>query len=461
MKIRSFLMSQAFLMGSLISQVPTTEIPIEVLYSFNGQLTGAYPRGSLNLFDNVLYGRTASGGIGDKQNGLVFKINLDGSNYRPIYYFTQGISNGSGNVPHHAAMFTLNTNGTTLLYGAALQGGSFDRGTIFSVSPDNIPSSSTQLYNTVHMFTGGSTDASAPHSPPICVNSMLYGITAGGGSYGRGVIYQMEPSGANFTILYSFAEAIASTGTDSHGQLTMSSNGTTLYGMTREGGVHSSSNTSGCGVVFALNNFATAPSYEVLHEFGSFSGDGILPEHGFLTLVGNTLYGMTSKGGTNNNGTIFSIDLDNSNAYTILYSFGETGSTDGSHPAGSLVLSNQNIFYGLTCDGGANGLGTIFQISPDGSNYKTLASFNGAENGAHPYDNVTISPDGRTLYGMTQAGGVYDPTLSNNYGTIFAFHPPISSSLGLVKDDSAKTSLQKTDSKLTTSAELKTQPETL
>jgi hypothetical protein len=71
-------------------------------------------------------------------------------------------------------------------------------------------------------------------------------------------------------------------------------------------------------------------------------------------------------------------------------------------------------------------MGTIFQIFPDGSHYKTLASFNGEGNGAYPYDNVVVSADGRTLYGMTQAGGVYDPTLSNNYGTIFAFHPPLS-----------------------------------
>lgn len=425
MRVAIFLMSQVLIMGSLTGQ--STEPPIEVLYSFDGQLPGAYPRGSLTLLNNVLYGRTVSGGSSDKKNGVIFRINLDGSNYRPIYYFTPGINNGSGNIPHHAAMFALNTNGSLLLFGAALEGGSLDRGTIFSISPDNNPTSSTQLYNTLHVFQGGTTlDGIAPHSPPICVNSVLYGITSNGGAYERGVIYQMDPNGDNFKVLYSFKGGEDSSGFNSHGQLTLGPNGTNFYGMTREGGIRTSSYTSGCGVVFALNNFATTPTYEVVHEFGSFSGDGIFPEHGFLTLVGSTLYGMTADGGSYGKGTIFSIDLANSNTYTILHSFGESGTTDGSSPAGSLILSKQNVLYGLTCHGGVNGMGTIFQIFPDGSHYKTLASFNGEGNGAYPYDNVVVSADGRTLYGMTQAGGVYDPTLSNNYGTIFAFHPPLS-----------------------------------
>jgi uncharacterized repeat protein (TIGR03803 family) len=74
----------------------------------------------------------------------------------------------------------------------------------------------------------------------------------------------------------------------------------------------------------------------------------------------------------------------------------------------------------MTRNGGTNGHGTIFQINPDGSAYTTLLSFDGANTGAWPIDNVTISDDGLTLYGMTQNGGTYDPKLNNSYGTIFS-----------------------------------------
>ena len=62
-----------------------------------------------------------------------------------------------------------------------------------------------------------------------------------------------------------------------------------------------------------------------------------------LVLSGSVLYGCAHNGGTNNTGTIFSINTDGSN-YQDLYSLG-TG-TAGQNPYG-LVLSG-SVLYG-TC----------------------------------------------------------------------------------------------------------------
>lgn len=62
-------------------------------------------------------------------------------------------------------------------------------------------------------------------------------------------------------------------------------------------------------------------------------------------------------------------------------------------------------------------------IAEDG--YGILASFDdpsASTTGSAPIDNVTISSDGATLYGMTQSGGCHDPTSAQNpsFGTVFS-----------------------------------------
>ena len=169
-----------------------------------------------------------------------------------------------------------------------------------------------------------------------------------------------------------------------------------------------------CGYASLLS----ASEITVLHEFAGGSSDGSHPEYGCLTQDGTTLYGMTSKGGSNNLGTVFKIGTDGS-GFQVLHSF--TGSyTDGSTPYGCLTLSDSTL-YGMTLYGGdadSDGIsdsddkGVIFKISTTGGDFTLLHSFGGgASDGASPYGSLTLS--GSTLYGMTYDGG------STDYGTIF------------------------------------------
>ena len=69
-----------------------------------------------------------------------------------------------------------------------------------------------------------------------------------------------------------------------------------------------------------------------------------------------------------------------------LYVFSCSGGTcpNGESPA-ALLLSGDGNFYGVAGNGGAdNGVGTVFQLSPDFQTLKTLYTFQRDNNGKHP-----------------------------------------------------------------------------
>jgi uncharacterized repeat protein (TIGR03803 family) len=158
-----------------------------------------------------------------------------------------------------------------------------------------------------------------------------------------------------------------------------------------------------CGYASLLSASVT-----ILHEFAGGSGNGSYPQYGCLTQDGTTLYGMTSNGGSNGLGTVFKIDTDGS-GFQVIRSF---TSGNGSTPYGSLTLSGSTL-YGMTLYGGDYDKGVIFKIDTNSPYTLTvLHSFAGyPDDGALPYGSLTLS--GSTLYGMTYDGG------SRNWGTVF------------------------------------------
>jgi uncharacterized repeat protein (TIGR03803 family) len=71
------------------------------------------------------------------------------------------------------------------------------------------------------------------------------------------------------------------------------------------------------------------------------------------------LYGLTSTGGQNNQGTLFTVDIP-TGIHTRLYDF---DGLNGAGPQGSMVELN-GLLYGLTAFGGNSGAGTIFSFDP-------------------------------------------------------------------------------------------------
>lgn len=158
----------------------------------------------------------------------------------------------------------------------------------------------------------------------------------------------------------------------------------------------------------------SSSTYIKLKDFDNIIGAN---PHGSLMQANNgKLYGMTSKGGTNDVGVIFSFDPSNF-TYTKLKDLDET---NGSTPYGSLIQANNGQLYGMTVRGGNNDYGVIFSFDPSNSSYTKLKDLH-KTNGSHPYGSLMQASNGK-LYGMTGSGG------TNDNGVIFHLilcHPPI------------------------------------
>ena len=76
-------------------------------------------------------------------------------------------------------------------------------------------------------------------------------------------------------------------------------------------------------------------------------------------------------------------------------------------PYGGVTLSaDGKTLYGITCKGGSAGMGVVFTQGTDGSGYRVLHTFNGPD-GAGPIGGITLVNGGKKLLGMTLAGGAY------------------------------------------------------
>lgn len=150
-----------------------------------------------------------------------------------------------------------------------------------------------------------------------------------------------------------------------------------------------------------------------LHSFTGGTSDGGSPEANLIQGSDGNFYGMTPRFGTYNKGTVFKITPDG--VETILHSFAD-GPSDGAYPYGSLIQGSDGNFYGTTYNGGSGGTGTVFKITTDGTE-TVLYSFGGANDGLGPYGSLIQATDGN-FYGVTAGGG------NQGYnGTVFKITP--------------------------------------
>ncbi|MGA7202939.1 MAG: choice-of-anchor tandem repeat GloVer-containing protein [Candidatus Cybelea sp.] len=193
----------------------------------------------------------------------------------------------------------------------------------------------------------------------------------------------------------------------------------TLYGTTELGG-DSGCSAQGCGTVFKITPSGTET---VLHSFAGGSGDGAYPFAGLVNVHG-TLYGTTFQGGANNIGTIFKITP--SGTETALHSFGPYDSGDGAYPSSALLNINGTL-YGTTERGSMYceaTCGTIFSITTSGAE-SVLYSFKGGSDGDGPP--AGLINVGGTLYGTTYSGGtdadgtVFSITRSGTETVLYSF----------------------------------------
>src|SRR5262249_25298843 len=112
---------------------------------------------------------------------------------------------------------------------------------------------------------------------------------------------------------------------------------------------------------------AKASSEKVLYAFErdfQGAGDGAVPSAGLVADTAGNLYGTTLAGGDEGEGTVFKLSPGGSE--TILHSF--PGGKDGYSPEAGLIIDEAGNLYGTTTLGGLEGNnGTVFKIAPDGT----------------------------------------------------------------------------------------------
>lgn len=343
-----------------------------VLYSFmGGPNDGADPgEGLIVGSDGDLYGTTRSGGVGScggqEPSGLVFPVSTCGtvfqltlSGQEQVLYFFQG--GNDGGLP----MTPLLQTSSGSFYGTTATGGAYLGGTVFQVTPMGMQS---VLYD---FGASGASDGEAPEAGLILgTDGNLYGTTAVGGTSNEGTIFGVTLAGGE-TVLASFAGG--ATGQTPTQSLLQASDGN-FYGTSSNGGLTSASCNSGCGTVFQLT---PAGTLTILYQFGGYAGDGIVPSSALIQASDGNLYGTTRAGGSGGCsggcGTVFKIVLGGNE--TVLYSF--QGGDDGASPQAALVEATDGALYGTTSAGGQQNQGTVFRLTLTGSE-TVLHSFGGA-----------------------------------------------------------------------------------
>ncbi|MGO8793211.1 MAG: choice-of-anchor tandem repeat GloVer-containing protein [Candidatus Sulfotelmatobacter sp.] len=245
------------------------------LYSFTGRTDGRFPLSNLvrdtkgNIYGTVEDGGTGTGPSCDYGCGAVFKLTPAGVE-TVLYSFTGG---ADGTQPESLILADGN------LYGVALAGTN-GFGTIFKIT---LAGKETTLYG----FAGGSDGATPAGNLLRDSKGNLYGVTASGGTFGQGEIYELTSAGV-LNVLYNFTGG-ADGGSPSTALIRDQVGN--FYGTTIYGGNFNCHD--GCGTVYELT---PASSETVLYTF-SGGTDGAWPAASLVRDSSGNLYGTTSFGG--------------------------------------------------------------------------------------------------------------------------------------------------------------------
>jgi uncharacterized repeat protein (TIGR03803 family) len=307
-------------------------------------------------------------------------------------------------------------------------------------------SATTWTENALHSFCAstGCSDGGSPGLPVLKSGNVLYSVTSGGGSHSGGIVYSYDTSTSTYTVLYNFCSThvvghatICSDGESPATKLIIDTSGN-LYGTTQLGG-----NVANAGTVWELVKPVGAGSwtYKSIYKFcpdlvGSVGcADGDDPLTG-LTYAGaqsgtaydgsSLLFGATYVGGSDaensyGNGVLYALQLSGTtwsqNAfYDFCPSCSEscTGCGDGVRPYGDIVLDANNKFWGTTIEGGRQGRGMTYELSPSSSNLWTASwtetvlfnfcwsGVSGCAEGQFP--NGVIQDASGNLYGTASGG---------------------------------------------------------
>jgi uncharacterized repeat protein (TIGR03803 family) len=296
-----------------------------------------------------LYGATWQGGA--KGCGYIYQLSPGsggGWDFKVLYAFA--CSDGA------AAAYSMVFDAKGNLYGGTHNGGAFDEGVAFELSPGT---GGAWTYKMLHEFS-----TPEGNGPQTGVTFDSKGNLMGGNETG---IWQLNPNGDGTwteSTAYSFNDS--ADGFNPLGDLTWDTSGN-LYGTNQAAGRYSG------GTAFMLTpNAGGGWTSTVLHSFGA-TNDGYYPNGGLTLDSSGNIYGTAEAGGgPGNDGIAFKLTPSGSGTWTesILHRFGPNGSKGGTFPSFNLYLDAAGNLYGVTGAGGTptcgsgNGCGVVYEIVP-------------------------------------------------------------------------------------------------
>lgn len=370
--------------GVLFQYNTSTSVLIKLL-DFSGT-SGSNPYGSLiQASDGMLYGITTTGALNGR--GAIFQFNYITSSYTRKYDFLTGVTGFSS----YSDLFQASDGN---LYGMTSAGGVYGVGVIFQFDL------SSNTYTKKIDFDGAN-GKGAQGSLMQATDGKLYGVTSQGGSSNLGDLFQYDYSTNTITKKYDFT-GLAS-GSYPYSTLMQASDGN-LYGTTQSGGGISNS----LGVIFQYNT--TTNTFTKKIDLENELMFGYSSKSPLIQATDGKLYGVTSTGGVNQKGVLFQFDYS-STIFVKKHNFSD--GPEGARFGNSLIQANDGKIYGMTSSGGDYSSGVIFQIDPATNNYVKKYDFNNL-NGVNPQGTLLQASDGK-FYGLTSQGGAF------NLGTLFQY----------------------------------------
>jgi uncharacterized repeat protein (TIGR03803 family) len=278
---------------------------------------GLAPNLVVDSSDDV-FGTSRTGGVAS--NGAIYEVSALSRTPAVLYSFPYG----AGVSPNP----TLTIDAAGDLFGTTISGGANGNGQVFEISAGN------HQFTTVYSFI--STDGTPG---PVVVDAAgnIFGATTTGGANETGEIFEIL---AGKHTLIPLASLPAGAGTPSLA-VDASDN---LFGTTQTGG------TTGSGTIFEYK--AASQSLVTLYNFPGGAASS-LPNPQIVVDAFDDVFGTTANGGE---GTAFELAAGQT-APTILHTFADSSPTYG------LVAGPTGILYGITSNGGSDGEGNLFSIA--------------------------------------------------------------------------------------------------
>jgi hypothetical protein len=429
----------------------------KVLYSFQGGTNdGEYPAGGV-VFDKAgnLYGATTDGGgeCPPAQCGIVFQLSPPAKNGDPwtetVLHIFKGNASGDGNTPVGSVIIDTagNLYGTTGYGGTGncvLLGDKVGCGTVYELSP---PTQKGGAWTETVLYSFPTPKQGYLPNGNLVFDKAgnLYGATMFGGGYGTtcdpyyqycGTAFELSPpkkQGGAWTekLLHGFRGG--TDGANPNGGLVFDGKGA-IYGTTYSGGSQNCKYESeiGCGVTFELRPPTKKGenwSEKVLYRFDRTNSDGGNPMSGLVYGTNGRLYGTTLNGGPEGGGIAFCLTPPHKESEPwsekVLHGFGDN--VFGYDLEGPLVFDASGNLYGAANTGsGSAAYGNVFQLKPNRTGDKwglgVVYDFAGVPDGGNPAAGL-IFDGSRILYGTTQSGGSGTDCGSRGCGTVFQVSP--------------------------------------